>query len=158
MARYTIRELQDELRRFGHVFHTHSDTEVVLQAYLQWGHEAWRRLQGMFAIAIADLRGDVAELIIVRDRVGMKPVYVIERDGKLLFASEIKALTAWSGYRTELAVAHPRLSRLALCARAALPVEGRAQAASRTSAAVSRRPSQRAAMVDAAATANSQSR
>lgn len=99
---YNFRELKQELREFGHVFHTNSDTEVVLESYLRWGQGAWSRLHGMFAIAVVDLRGSEPELIVVRDRVGMKPIYKLERDGKLLFASEIKALTAWSGFRREV--------------------------------------------------------
>jgi asparagine synthase (glutamine-hydrolysing) len=100
---YNYRELREELQALGHTFHTTSDTEVLLQAYLRWGHDAWPRLHGMFAIAIAEQRGTAPELMLVRDRVGMKPLYTIERDGKLLFASEIKALTAWSGFRAEVA-------------------------------------------------------
>src|SRR6266478_4743294 len=48
---YNFRELRDELRALGHSFHTRSDTEVVLAAYVEWGEEAWKRLHGMFAIA-----------------------------------------------------------------------------------------------------------
>src|SRR5262249_61814150 len=69
---YNFRELREDLRERGHGFKTQSDTEVVLASYLEWGHDAWQRLHGMFAIAIADLRGAAPELVLVRDRVGMK--------------------------------------------------------------------------------------
>jgi asparagine synthase (glutamine-hydrolysing) len=95
---YNFRELREELRELGHAFNTQSDTEVVLVSYLQWGNDAWQRLHGMFAIAIADLRGAAPELVVVRDRVGMKPVYFMAGNGRLVFASEIKALTVWSGF------------------------------------------------------------
>src|SRR5437588_130870 len=100
---YNFRELREELRERGHRFNTQSDTEVVLEAYLEWGNDAWRRLHGMFAIAIADTRGAAPELIVVRDRVGMKPVYFTRRNGQLVFASEIKALTVWSGFSNAIA-------------------------------------------------------
>jgi asparagine synthase (glutamine-hydrolysing) len=101
---YNYVELREELRSRGHVFHTRSDTEVVLQAYLEWGEQAWPRLQGMFAIAIADLRGERPELLVVRDRVGIKPLYYLQQDEKLLFASELKALTVWSGFSRDVNV------------------------------------------------------
>jgi asparagine synthase (glutamine-hydrolysing) len=91
---YNFRELRDELRLQGHGFKTQSDTEVLLAAYLEWGIEAWSRLHGMFAIAIVDRRQNASRLLIVRDRVGMKPLYYCEREGRFLFASEIKALLA----------------------------------------------------------------
>lgn len=94
---YNFRELREELRSRGHSFNTRSDTEVVLAAYLEWGNGAWSRLHGMFAIAIADLRDGVPRLLVVRDRVGMKPLYYAEKGGRLLFASEMKALLRWSG-------------------------------------------------------------
>lgn len=99
---YNYQALRDELAARGHQFHTRSDTEVVLEAYLEWGGEAWRRLRGMFAVAIVDRRGPQPKLVVVRDHVGMKPVYVVENGGRLLFASEIKALLVWSGLATEV--------------------------------------------------------
>ncbi len=94
---YNFRELRDELRTKGHNFRTRSDTEVVLAAYLEWDTAAWSRLHGMFAIAIIDRRHNPPKLLIVRDRVGMKPLYYLEREGRLIFSSEIKGLFAWSG-------------------------------------------------------------
>ncbi len=98
---YNFQQLREELRGSGHVFRTQSDTEVVLAAYLEWGERAWARLHGMFAAAIVDRRGGPARLIVVRDRVGMKPLYYALRDGRLVFGSEIKALLVWSGLARE---------------------------------------------------------
>jgi asparagine synthase (glutamine-hydrolysing) len=105
---YNFRELREELRACGHGFHTHSDTEVVLAAYIEWGKAAWQRLHGMFAIAIVDRRASPAQLIVVRDRVGIKPVYYCSHDGVLAFASEIKALLAWSRVSREVDLAAVR--------------------------------------------------
>ena len=102
---YNFRELREELRALGHSFHTQSDTEVVLAAYVEWGKAAWKRLHGMFAIAIVDRRQSPPQLLIVRDRVGMKPLYYCGRNGCLVFASEIKALLAWSGVRRDVDLA-----------------------------------------------------
>ncbi len=85
-------ELADELRGHGVRFRTHCDTEVLLQAYLHWGPDFVRRLNGMFAIAIWDARDRTLRLY--RDRIGIKPLFYHE-DGKgFSFASEIKALLA----------------------------------------------------------------
>jgi asparagine synthase (glutamine-hydrolysing) len=86
----------------GYPFRSHSDTEVVLAAYLKWGRDAWARLDGMFAIAIVDRREAVPQLVVVRDRVGIKPLYYIDAGGRFLVASEIKALMQWSGFRTDV--------------------------------------------------------
>ena len=102
---YNFRELREELRSKGHNFRTRSDTEVILAAYLEWGTAAWPRLHGMFAIAIIDCRHDPPKLLIVRDRVGMKPLYYFEREGRFIFSSEIKGLFAWSGIRRDVKLA-----------------------------------------------------
>lgn len=99
---YNFAAVRAELEALGRVFRTRSDTEVALAAYLEWGNAAWQRLQGMFAIAIVDRRGPQPELHVVRDRLGIKPVYYISRGERLVFASEIKALTAWADYRTDV--------------------------------------------------------
>ncbi|UXY50309.1 asparagine synthase (glutamine-hydrolyzing) [Pseudomonas tohonis] len=84
--------LRRELEAAGHRFRTaHSDTEVLVQGYLAWGWEVMlHRLRGMFAIALWDARQRI--LYLGRDRVGIKPLYVHEGGGRLLFASEIKAI------------------------------------------------------------------
>jgi len=87
---YNFRSIRDELAAAGHALNTSSDTEVLLHAYLIWGEECLRRLNGMFAFAIYD--GRTQTLFAARDRFGEKPLYVLERDGTLYLASELKAL------------------------------------------------------------------
>ncbi len=87
---YNFRELRQELSLRGHQFRSHSDTEVVLHAFMQWGAESLERFVGMFAFALYDRPRDTVTL--VRDRFGKKPLYYTYRDGVLLFASELKAL------------------------------------------------------------------
>src|SRR4051812_16017834 len=70
---YNFRELRTELSAHGHRFRTHSDTEVVLRAYLEWGEAFVTRLNGMYAFAIWDVRRE--KLLLVRDRMGVKPLY-----------------------------------------------------------------------------------
>ncbi|WP_295887909.1 asparagine synthase (glutamine-hydrolyzing) [uncultured Thiohalocapsa sp.] len=89
---YNYRALRDELRDAGIAFRTDSDTEVVLAAWLHWGADCLARFNGMFAFAVADLAtGDWAA---ARDRFGIKPLHYAVVDGVLLFASEVKAITA----------------------------------------------------------------
>lgn len=86
-------ELRDELKDLGHAFRTHSDTEVILTAYRQWGADCLGRFNGMWAFAIWDTVR--AELFAARDRAGEKPLYYVVRpDGTLLFASEVATLQA----------------------------------------------------------------
>ena len=85
-------ELRDELRQLGHQFKTRSDTEVVLRGYLQWGDEVVERLNGMFAFAIWDVRTE--ELFLVRDRMGVKPLFYYPTADGVLFGSEPKAILA----------------------------------------------------------------
>ncbi|OIJ94588.1 asparagine synthase (glutamine-hydrolyzing) [Streptomyces colonosanans] len=89
---YTYTELRDELRRRGHPFRTDSDTEVVLRGYLEWGAELPERLNGMFAFAIWDGRTD--KLLLMRDRMGIKPLYYSPTEDGVLFGSEPKAVLA----------------------------------------------------------------
>ncbi len=89
---YNHHELRAELSRRGHTFVTRSDTEVVLRAYLEWGADAVERLEGMFAFAIWDATAE--RLLLVRDRLGVKPLFFAEIDGGLVFGSEPKALFA----------------------------------------------------------------
>ncbi len=87
---YNHRELRGELESLGHRFQTRCDTEVVLRAFLQWDMVSFSRLRGMFAFAIwseADRR-----LILVRDRLGIKPLYIARRGRDLHFGSELKAV------------------------------------------------------------------
>lgn len=97
---YNFTELRRELEAHGHKFRTRSDTEVVLRAYLEWGDGFAERLNGMYAFAVWDARRE--ELLLVRDRMGIKPLfYMPTRDG-VLFGSEPKAILAAPGVRAEL--------------------------------------------------------
>ncbi|MFM9584074.1 asparagine synthase (glutamine-hydrolyzing) [Streptomyces caniscabiei] len=89
---YNHHELRAELRARGHAFHTRSDTEVVLRAYAEWGEDIAHHLEGMFAFAVWDERA--RRLLLVRDRLGVKPLFWAVIDGGLAFASEPKALFA----------------------------------------------------------------
>jgi asparagine synthase (glutamine-hydrolysing) len=104
---YNFRELRSQLAAAGHAFHTECDTEVVLHAWLEWGSDAWARLNGMFAAAI--WREADRTLVLARDRFGIKPLYIARRGTDLHFGSELKAL-----------LAHPAIERR--LDRAALPL------------------------------------
>jgi asparagine synthase (glutamine-hydrolysing) len=82
--------LRKELLARGHQFRTHSDTEAIVHAYEEWGPECARRLRGMFAFAIWDERAQ--RLLLVRDRLGIKPLYYAQLAGDIVFGSEIKSL------------------------------------------------------------------
>ena len=85
-------ELRAELEAAGHVFRTHSDTEVIVHAWEQWGPAAFGRFNGQWAIALWDAGS--RELVLCRDRVGVRPLFVHTHGGRLGFASEVKALLA----------------------------------------------------------------
>ncbi|MFI9604898.1 asparagine synthase (glutamine-hydrolyzing) [Streptomyces sp. NPDC052043] len=89
---YNYTELRDELRHRGHRFRTDSDTEVVLRGYLEWGAELPEHLNGMFAFAIWDGRSE--SLLLIRDRMGIKPLYYFPTEDGVLFGSEPKAVLA----------------------------------------------------------------
>jgi asparagine synthase (glutamine-hydrolysing) len=92
---YNFRELREELRGYGHQFRTASDTEVVLHAYLQWGESFVDRLNGMYAFGLWDAVRQV--LLLVRDRMGIKPLYYRPTPDGVLFASEPKGILAHPG-------------------------------------------------------------
>lgn len=83
-------ELQAELEALGHRFATTSDTEVLAHAYEEWGARCLDRLNGEFAFAVWDR--EKSELFLARDRFGIRPLFLLEADGRLAFASEAKAL------------------------------------------------------------------
>jgi len=87
---YNFEELRTELEAKGHAFRSKTDTEVVLHAFIEWGTECVERLTGMFAFAAYDR--ETGTLTLMRDRYGIKPLYFMQREDDLYFASEIKAL------------------------------------------------------------------
>jgi asparagine synthase (glutamine-hydrolysing) len=92
---YNFPELREELLARGYAFRTRSDTETIVHAYEEWGPECVQRLRGMFAFAIWDANRE--RLLLARDRYGKKPLFLHESAGRLLFASEIKAILAVGG-------------------------------------------------------------
>ena len=99
---YNFPQLRKTLEGRGHAFRTHSDTEVIVHAYEEWGEQCLRELRGMFAIAIWDARssgtsGEAARharIFLARDRLGIKPLYYAVAGGALLFSSEVRSLLA----------------------------------------------------------------
>ena len=99
---YNFADLRRELEANGHRFRSHTDTEVVVHLYEESGADCLNRLKGMFAFAICDLRGSSPKLFLARDHFGIKPLYYCERDGKLAFASEVKALLEVPGIEASI--------------------------------------------------------
>ncbi len=94
-AIYNFLEIKQELEGLGERFTTESDTEVILSAYRRWGDGAFRRFNGMWAILLHDAVAD--RLVVSRDRLGVKPLYVIDTGRRIAFASEIGACLAATG-------------------------------------------------------------
>ncbi|MFP6730143.1 MAG: asparagine synthase (glutamine-hydrolyzing) [Alphaproteobacteria bacterium] len=92
---YNFQALRDELIALGHGFASQGDAEVIINGYKQWGDGVIGRLRGMFAFVLWDSRQ--RRLLLVRDRLGQKPLYYAWHEGRLLFGSEIKAILAWPG-------------------------------------------------------------
>ena len=99
---YNFQALRRELETLGHVFASHSDTEVLVHGYESWGEGLFAKIDGMFALALYDAPG--RRLLLARDRMGKKPLHYLARGDDLAFASEIKALLChpWLGRRREL--------------------------------------------------------
>lgn len=97
---YNFTELRQELIAHGHAFVTRSDTEVLLHSYLQWGRDCVRHLNGMFAFGLWD--GRRQELLLARDRLGVKPLYYAVQPDGVLFGSEPKAILAHPEFRAEI--------------------------------------------------------
>ena len=89
---YNFNEIRAELQARGHRFRSRSDTEVVLNAFVEWGVDALNRFNGMFALALWDRQEQA--LVLARDRYGIKPLYYALENGTLSFGSEVKALLA----------------------------------------------------------------
>lgn len=87
---YNFPDIKKELLTIGHKFNSHTDTEVVLKSYEEFGPECLEKFNGMFAFAIWD--EEKKELFLARDRIGIKPLYYYLKDGKLIFGSEIKSI------------------------------------------------------------------
>ena len=98
---YNYQQLIPELQALGHVFHTKSDTEVIVHAWESWGADCVKRFRGMFAFALWDRNQQT--LFMARDRLGVKPMYyALLDDGTLLFGSELKSVLAHGGLRREI--------------------------------------------------------
>ncbi len=89
---YNTDELRTELEKLGHSFSGHSDTEVVLHAYAQWGEDCLRKFNGIFAFAIWETGEN--RVFLARDRIGVKPLFFMRKGKGLLFASELKTVLA----------------------------------------------------------------
>lgn len=96
---YNFEEIRRDLAVAGHSFRTRSDTEVILEGYRAWGTDVVRRLRGMFAIALYD--GTRDRLVLMRDRLGKKPLVYGYSGGTIVFASELKAVLAYPGMRRQ---------------------------------------------------------
>lgn len=90
---YNTGELREDLKLLGHRFNGHSDTEVLLHAYAQWGEEVVHKLNGIFAFAV--LEKNSRRVFLARDRMGVKPLFYKLHDGGLIFASELKTILAY---------------------------------------------------------------
>lgn len=98
---YNYQALIPELQALGHVFHTRSDTEVIVHAWESWGERCVDRFRGMFAFALWDRNQQ--SLLLARDRLGVKPLYyALLDDGNFLFGSELKSLLAHGGLKREI--------------------------------------------------------
>jgi asparagine synthase (glutamine-hydrolysing) len=97
---YNFEEIKKELETKGHCFESHSDTEVVLHAYKEWGSSCLQKFIGMFAFVIYDK--DNNKIFACRDRAGVKPFFYYQKDGLFLFGSELKALLQHPNFTKEI--------------------------------------------------------
>ena len=97
---YNYLELKDELIQLGYKFKTHTDTEVVLYSFIQWGNDALLKFNGMFAFVIWDRKKH--ELFLARDRYGIKPIYYAFQNDTFYFASEQKAILSDNNFKVKL--------------------------------------------------------
>jgi asparagine synthase (glutamine-hydrolysing) len=97
---YNYEEIRNELIALGHEFTTHSDTEVILHGWRQWGHKTIDKWHGMFAIALYDEKNN--QLTCIRDRAGVKPLNYYWKDGLFLFASELKSFLSHPGFERKV--------------------------------------------------------
>ncbi len=97
---YNTQQIRNELLRLGHNFTGHSDTEVVLHSYAQWGEACLERFNGIYAFAVWESKKN--SLFLARDRMGVKPLFYMKHKGGLLFASEIKSILAYPGVQARI--------------------------------------------------------
>ncbi len=97
---YNYIELIEELKSLGHIFKTHSDTEVIFPAYWEWGFDAFHKFNGMWAFIMYDATRQ--EIVLCRDRFGVKPLYYTTIGDMFLAASEIKQFTVFSNFKAKL--------------------------------------------------------
>jgi len=97
---YNTEQLREKLQSLGHFFSGHSDTEVVLHAYAQWGEGCLEQFNGIFAFGVWEEKKK--ELFLARDRMGVKPLFYKLHEGGLLFASEIKTILSYPTVRAQL--------------------------------------------------------
>lgn len=97
---YNTEEIRQELLKLGHIFAGHSDTEVVLHGYAQWGESCLEHFNGIFAFAVWETGRK--RLFLARDRIGVKPLFYKEHENGFLFASEIKTILAYPTVKAEL--------------------------------------------------------
>ncbi|MGE4396414.1 MAG: asparagine synthase (glutamine-hydrolyzing) [Sulfurimonas sp.] len=98
---YNFKELRVELEKLGHKFKSHTDTEVIIYAYIEWGIECIKRFNGMFAFSLYD--NFQKKFYLCRDRYGIKPVYYhITKDKTVIYASEIKSILEYKEYKSEV--------------------------------------------------------
>ena len=97
---YNTEELRRELMKLGHIFRSHSDTEVLLHSYAQWGRGCLDRLNGIFAFAVWE--ENAKRLFLARDRIGVKPLFFAQHNGGLIFASEMKSILAYPGFHAAI--------------------------------------------------------
>ena len=117
---YNTEELRHDLLRAGHSFNGHSDTEVLLHAYAEYGSDCVHRLNGIFAFAVWE--AGQRRLFLARDRIGVKPLFYKLHQGGLLFASEMKTILAYPTVRAQLDV--QGVSQLILLGPGRLPGSG----------------------------------
>ena len=97
---YNFKELREELQKAGYQFQSGTDTEVIIKGYQHWGLDVIPKLNGMFAFALWDENKE--ELLITRDRYGVKPIYLWVRSDEVVFASEIKAILQHPEYKIDI--------------------------------------------------------
>jgi len=97
---YNYAEIKKKLEKIGHIFVSHSDTEVILHAYSEWGSKALQQFIGMFAFVIYDEANH--KLFVARDRPGVKPLFYSWKDGLFLFGSELKAIVQHPKFKKEI--------------------------------------------------------